>query len=155
MKSYRKFLSFLMLVIVATVACVFCGCSPKEDATQLSEPEVEEPIQTDGVEILSIDEIEAMAEKNPEIITVKQARELCAEVLGEYGSETGFPISYRCEEAIAIDGKIYYVMNMAWLVDNSHWSHIGECFVNIDGKEIYNGSAFNGEYEITERIWPD
>ena len=153
MKTNRKFIGFLMLALVTVGACAFCGCSAGEKAAEQNVPD--EIITSDEVSVISDEQIEMMSGKKPGIITKDEAQELCAEVLGEYDPDTGFLMSYRCGEVISAGGKIYYVVYMSWLVDNSHLSRIGECFVSVDGKEIYNGSAFDGDYEITERIWPE
>ena len=91
--------------------------------------------------------------KVPETITAEEAEKLCAEVLGDYAEETGFPISYKCTDEIDFFGKEYYVMHISWLVNNSHLSYIGNAFVTKDGKAIYDGVVSGEEFEITSLRW--
>lgn len=91
--------------------------------------------------------------QNEEYITAQEAEKLCGEVMGEVAEETGFPVSYRCQGAVSVGGKFYYVMHVSWLVDNSHWSYIGNCFVSCDGREIYDGIVSEKEYKITKLLW--
>lgn len=98
-------------------------------------------------------EVGALVEQNEEYITEQEAEKLCGEVMGEVAEETGFPVSYRCRGAVSVSGKFYYVMHISWLVDNSHWSYIGNCFVSCDGREIYDGIVSEKEYKIIKLLW--
>lgn len=91
--------------------------------------------------------------KNEISFEKEDAEKLCAEVLGDYAEETGFPISYKCIDKKTVDGKEYYVMHITWLVDNMHQSYIGNAFVSTDGEEIYDGIVSGDEFEITSLRW--
>jgi len=92
-------------------------------------------------------------EQNQNVITQQEAEKLCLDVLGDIAEENGYPISYRCIDTVSIDGKMYYVMYIAWLVNNSHWSYIGNCYVSFDGQEIYDGIFTPAKYEIMGLRW--
>ncbi len=111
-----------------------------------------EPIpQTD--DIISVSDDATTAGQKQNVITQQEAEKLCLEVLGDTAQENGFPISYRCIDTVSIDDKMYYVMHIAWLVNNSHWSYIGNCFVSLDGDEIYDGIFTPAKYEIMGLRW--
>lgn len=86
-------------------------------------------------------------------ITPEEAERLCLEILGDKAEETGFPMSYRCMGTFSEKDKTFYVIEIRWLVNNSHFSYIGNCFVNLDGSEIYNGIAIAEETKITDLLW--
>ncbi|MBR5236704.1 MAG: hypothetical protein IKW06_04980 [Clostridia bacterium] len=86
-------------------------------------------------------------------ITQQEAEELCHLILGEKDEETGFIFSFGTSGAVETQGKQYYVIRASWLVDNSHLSYIGDFFVSADGKEMYDGTAFQGEYIMEKVIW--
>ena len=86
-------------------------------------------------------------------ITPEEAEKLCYSALGEKDGQTGFPFSFATTETVEKDGEEYYVVRASWLVNNSHFSYIGDFFVKTDGKEIYNGFADDGEYTIENIIW--
>jgi len=107
----------------------------------------------DYIAEVPISEVESIAKEQKNGITKQEAENLCRKVLGEKAEENGFPISYRCISAVSADNKLYYVMNIAWLVNNNHWSYIGNCYVSSDGQEIYDGIASPAKYEMTELRW--
>jgi hypothetical protein len=75
-------------------------------------------------------------------------------VLGEAADDTGFRLAYRFVEAIEFEDQYYYVMYMSWLVDDNHWSYIGEVMVSASGDEIYSGAVDReGNYFIVEKLW--
>lgn len=86
-------------------------------------------------------------------ITAEEAEKLCYSVLGDKDEETGFTFSFGVTGTCEKEEKQYYVIRASWLVNNSHMSYIGDFFVSFDGKEIYNGYAKSGEYEISDIIW--
>ena len=86
-------------------------------------------------------------------ITSENAEKLCYSVLGEKDEETDFPFSFRTIKIIEKDGKEYYVVRASWLVNNSHMSYIGDFFVSMDGKEIYDGFVNADEYSKEKLIW--
>ena len=90
-------------------------------------------------------------------ITKEKAEELCYFVMGDRDDETGFLFSFGASAAIETrtSKSQYYVIRASWLVNNSHMSYIGDFFVSADGKEIYNGTALNGEYIIGDIIWKE
>lgn len=88
-------------------------------------------------------------------ITQQEAEKLCSSVLGEKDEETGFIFSFGISGAIKTEGKQYYVVRASWLVNNSHLSYIGDFFVSADGKEIYGGTALQGEYIMENLIWSE
>lgn len=90
-----------------------------------------------------------------DIITPEEAEKLCYSVLGEKDEDTGFPFSFGATGIYEEDGKQYHVIRASWLVNNSHLSYIGDFFVSVDGKEIYNGFAKSGSYEIENIIWSE
>ncbi len=90
-----------------------------------------------------------------ERITQEEAEKLCASVLGEKDEETGFPFSFGATGTIQKDGKEYYVIRTSWLVNNDHLSYLGDFFVSVDGKEIYDGFTQSGEYSIGKLIWSE
>lgn len=86
-------------------------------------------------------------------ITQQEAEKLCYSVFGEKDEETGFIFSFGTSGAVKTEGKQYYVIRASWLVNNSHWSYIGDFFVSADGKEIYGGTALSDEYTMENVIW--
>lgn len=90
-----------------------------------------------------------------DIITPEEAEKLCYSVLGEKDEDTGFPFSFGATGTYEEDGKQYHIIRASWLVNNSHLSYIGDFFVSVDGKEIYNGFAKSGSYEIENIIWSE
>lgn len=88
-------------------------------------------------------------------ITQQEAERLCYSVLGGKDEETGFIFSFGASGAVETEGKQYYVIRASWLVNNSHLSYIGDFFVLADGKEIYSGTALQGEYIIGNLIWSE
>jgi len=87
-------------------------------------------------------------------ISGSEAVNLCYEVLGEKAVETGFALSYQHVDSVEIENKKYYVINMYWLVEDSHWSFIGNAMVSNNGHEIFDGALEqNGSYIIAEKIW--
>ena len=155
----KKKICIIVLLIVAIVILIYAGLrivnvSDGNDVlTNIENVTETETTKTPG-EIVEIDlsDIEAIAQ-NKNYLTKHEAEELCLDVLGDTAEENGFSISYSCIGAVKADDELYYVMHIAWLVDNNHWSYIGNCYVSIDGEEIYDGVAFSGEYEMTELIW--
>ena len=100
-----------------------------------------------------ISDVESIAKEQEDGITKEEAESLCREMLGDKAEENSFPISYRCISAVSANNKLYYVMHITWLVDNNHWSYIGNCYVSSDGKEIYDGIVSTSKYEMTELRW--
>ena len=88
-------------------------------------------------------------------ITPEEAEKLCYSVLGDHDEATGFPFSFGAVGTYEKDGQQYHVIRASWLVNNSHMSYIGDFFVSVDGKEIYNGFAQPDAYEMGNRIWND
>ena len=86
-------------------------------------------------------------------ISQQEAEALCLPVLGDRDDTTGFTVSYRCIGAVEKDNRQYYVIDVSWLVDNSHWSHIGNLFVSADGKEIYDDTVNQSEYIFEDILW--
>lgn len=86
-------------------------------------------------------------------ISKEEAEQLCYNIMGKEDKETGFLFSFGTSGAITKDGKQYYVIRASWLVNNSHFSYIGDFFVSADGKEIYDGIALSDEYIIKNKIW--
>ena len=117
-----------------------------------NEFESEQNFDESIVEVPILDVV-AITEQTQNGITQRQAEDLCRNVLGETAEENGFPLSYRCISAVSANDKFYYVMDIAWMVNNDHWSYIGNCFVSSDGQEIYDGIVLSGEYEMTELRW--
>lgn len=105
----------------------------------------------EDVKEIPLSDVEALTDQT--VLTQQEAEKLCGEVLGDKAEENGFPISYRCIGAVSANDQLYYVMHISWLVDNSHWSYIGNCFVSVDGQEIYDGVASQGKYEMTKLRW--
>ena len=82
-----------------------------------------------------------------------EAEKLCGEMLGTVAPETGFPLSYNHVGSATFGEETYYVMRITWLVNNSHQSYIGDCFVSDDGSAIYDGYATPTSYELGELRW--
>ena len=96
---------------------------------------------------ISIDDVKGISQS--------EAEDLCYAVMGEKDEETGFAYSFGATGAIEKGEKQYYVIRASWLVENSHLSYIGDFFVSVDGKEIYEGTAIMGEYEILNKLWSE
>lgn len=142
----KKAISVLCLV---AVVLSFCACLKEGNVSDSNE------VATDFEDIaeISIADIEKIADEENDVITAAEAEKLCRDVLGDEAEETGFPISYRCTGAVSADDELYYVMNIAWLVNGANWSYIGNCYVSSDGEKIYDGVAYSGKHEITELRW--
>ena len=146
-KKQRVFLTAGVRAAVLLL-CFFAGLIYYR--TQTSEPPaIEDGNVSDTQASGAVDTEEAQKK----VITQYEAEALCAEVLGDKAEENGFPISYKCIDEISVDGKMYYVMHMAWYVNNDHWSYIGNCYVSHDGEEIYDGIVSDGKYEMTKLRW--
>lgn len=120
--------------------------------TVITEHKTEQIFDKDIVEI-PISDVETIAKQSENGLTSMEAEQLCREIVGEKAEENSFPISYRCISAVSVNDKLYYVMHISWLVNNSHWSYIGNCFVSYDGKEIYDGLFLEEKYSMTELRW--
>lgn len=107
----------------------------------------------DYIAEVPISDVEAIAKEQENGITKQDAEKLCQKILGDKAEENGFPISYRCISAVSANNKLYYVMHIAWLVNNNHWSYIGNCYISSDGQEIYDGIVSQSEYTMTELRW--
>ena len=136
----------IILAILFPAVIIYSRISAPEE-----ENDKDEHIIPDIIEEVEISYVESEAKENG--ITMKEAEELCHEVLGDIAYETGFPITYKCINAVAAKGKLYYVMNISWFVNETHWSYIGNCFVSSDGDEIYDGIANSDGYEMTQLRW--
>lgn len=88
-------------------------------------------------------------------ITQQEAEELCYFILGDKDDATGFTFSFGVLGAVKTNKKQYYVIRASWLVNNSHLSYIGDFFVSADGKEVYSGTALEGEYIMESIIWKE
>jgi len=87
-------------------------------------------------------------------ISEEDAANLCRTILGETAEETGFMLAYRCVEIIEFEEQNYYVLTISWLVDDNHWSYIGEVMVSASGDEIYSGIVdLEGNYYLVEKLW--
>lgn len=141
-----------VLFIIIILAVLFSGVIVYRHISAPGEENItDEKIIPDSIKEVEISYVESEAEDGG--ITAKEAQELCLEVLGDIAPETGFPISYRCISAVSAKEKLYYVMHISWLVNETHWSYIGNCFVSSDGNEIYDGIADSSGYEMTELRW--
>ncbi len=137
----------ILILWIFTIAIAFCAGIKFGDVSVDNEP----ISKTDNTISVSDDATTAGQKQN--VITQQEAEKLCHDVLGDVAEENGFPISYRCIDTVSIDDKMYYVMHIAWLVNNSHWSYIGNCYVSFDGQEIYDGIFTPAKYEIMELRW--
>lgn len=109
--------------------------------------------KSEGIVEIPLSDIETIVAQKQNVLTQQEAEKLCRDALGDKAEENGFPISYRCISAVSANDKLYYVMHITWLVDNNNWSYIGNCYVSIDGQEIYDGIVSSGKYEMTELRW--
>jgi len=127
----------------------------KENSGYVLEIPQEEPEKENSRYIVEIpiSDVESIAKEQDNGITKEEAERLCLEIMGDKADENGFPISYRCISAVSANDKLYYVMHITWLVDNHHWSYIGNCYVSSDGKEIYDGIVSPARYEMTRLKW--
>ncbi len=140
----KIFISLLCIgiVLVAVLICFKMGnCSTETEQFNKSIAE------------LLVSEVETIAKRSENGLTSIEAEQLCRDVLGDKAEENGFPISYKCISAVSANDKLYYVMHITWLVNDSHWSYIGNCYVSFDGREIYDGVVSGEEYEITDLRW--
>ena len=88
------------------------------------------------------------------IISEEDAINLCRTVLGDKAMENGFILGYRCDARIECNGTQYYVITMSWLVDDNHWSYIGELMISTNGNQIYSGTIdYDGNYYLDEKLW--
>lgn len=122
----------------------------EESFNCLSSTKAEKPFVSDEVQ-----KVKTTTEENVENeISVNEAVSLCYEVLGEKAVETGFALSYQYVNSVEIENKKYYVINIYWLVEDSHWSFIGNAMVSTNGHEIFDGTLEqDGSYIIAEKIW--
>ena len=139
-------ITLTMSFLAGTIAC------QKPNTIEIETENDYEEILPYTVEI-PVSDAEALAARQENGITKEEAEKLCYKVLGDVADENGFPISYRCIGAVSANNKCYYVMHNTWLVDNNHWSYIGNCFVSYDGEEIYDGYVMPAKYEITRLRW--
>lgn len=71
--------------------------------------------------------------------TQEDALALLQETFGAEDADTGFPFSYQYVEVSEVDGVSYYNFRMSWLVENDHYSYLGNMFVALDGSVVYSG----------------
>ncbi len=157
----KKKINIIILWII-TMILAFC-VGTKVDNTPISsklsnnanDTITKIPIEesADYIVEVPISDVESIAKEQEHGITEQEAEILCRDVLGDKAEENGFPISYRCISAVSANDKLYYVMHITWLVDNNHWSYIGNCYVSSNGKEIYDGIVSAGKYEMTKLRW--
>jgi outer membrane protein assembly factor BamB len=58
---------------------------------------------------------------------------------GDVAEDTGYPLGVLpCWTETASNGRLCYVMQFQWLVDNDHWSTLDRIFVDADTGEIYS-----------------
>lgn len=139
------------LIISFFIGMTYHWASTTEIKTTKDYGQIKEITNKSEVVEVPVSDVESIAKE--EGITKEEAEQLCQEVLGDKDEENSFPISYRCIGAVSANNKLYYVMHIAWLVDNNHWSYIGNCYVSSDGKEIYDGIVSPAKYEMTELKW--
>ena len=163
----------ICLILVAILVVAIGGIVYHKTAQTENEPAIpqNEPVQTPDVEVPVPEQDEDVAAPTPkedekpdgEIIeiplesvkgiTPEEAENLCYAALGEKDEETGFIFSFGTAGAVETGGTQYYVIRASWLVNNSHLSYIGDFFVSADGRTIYSGTAFSGEYTMDKIIW--
>lgn len=156
----KKILIYVLCVIIALTTIVIClklgkdtaVDEPENNATIVDETENGQTSDKDIAEI-PVNVAEEIAEQSKNGITIAEAEQLCADVLGDKAEENDFPISYKCISAVSANNSLYYVMNISWLVNGEHWSYIGNCYVSFDGCEIYDGIVSGEEHEIMELRW--
>ncbi len=112
---------------------------------QGQEKVIGETKSNDDITPISVDDVKG--------ITGREAEELCYYVLGEKDEDTGFSFSFGTSGAVQKGEKQYYVIRASWLVDNNHFSYIGDFFVSADGKEIYDGVVSGEKYEMMDLKW--
>lgn len=156
----KKILVSVLCVIIALTAIVICLKMGKNKAVDESKNDVivvdetkNEQTSDKDIAELPASVAEAIAAQSKNGLTIAEAEQLCADVLGDKAEENGFPISYKCISAVSANNSLYYVMNISWLVNGDHWSYIGNCYVSFDGCEIYDGIVSGEEYEIMELRW--
>ncbi len=156
----KKRISIIILWIVTIALAFYVGTkmdnpSNNIELTNNTNDTITEKEQSfDNIIVeIPISDVESIAAAQKNGITQQEAELLCREVLGDKAEENGFPISYRCISAVSTNDKLYYVMHITWLVDNNHWSYIGNCYVSSDGQEIYDGIVSQGKYKMTELRW--
>ena len=86
-------------------------------------------------------------------ISPDKAEKLCYEVMGEKDEITGFAFSFVYDKTIEKEGKEYHVIRAEWFVNNNHLSYIGNFFVSVDGKEIYDGYEDSDTLKIENLVW--
>ena len=130
-------------VMIAVIICVVYGFLHHGEYPVKSDI----PAETETVTETSSDEVKG--------ITPEQAEKLCYNVMGEKDDATGFPFLFRNEGMVCENGKQYYLIRASWLVNNSHFSYIGDFFVSADGKQVYSGISEEGENVISGLIWSE
>ena len=148
MKKFRVVFTIALLVVTLVIS-FFVGVTYHEAST--TEVDINESV--DYIIEGSIYDVETIFKGQKNAITKQEAENLCRNILAEKAEETGFPISYRCIGATSANDKLYYVMHITWLVNNSHWSYIGNCFVSFDGREIYDGIVSQDKCTMTQLRW--
>mgnify|MGYP005611459073 CR=1 FL=1 len=148
------------IIIVAVLFFAIGGILHYKTFISNNETAVEynEPVQKQDVvvnETKSDDDIIEISVDSVKGITQEDAEKLCHSVFGEKDEETGFLFSFGTSGAVETEEKQYYVIRVSWLVNNSHLSYIGDFFVSADGKEIYDGTALQGEYIMENLIWSE
>ena len=96
-------------------------------------------------------------------ITQNEVINICREILGEIddanrpfgkGFNTGFKLGYRCNAALEYNDIQYYAVTMSWLVNDNHWSYIGDVIISANGDEIYEGHEHSdGTYSFGKLLW--
>lgn len=151
-----------ILCVVIVILLVFAISSILYYKTFISDNENavihSEPVPNQDIEVLDTKSDKDIVEISLDSITgitPEEAEKLCQSVLGEKDEETGFTFSFGTSGAVEANGKQYYVIRASWLVNNSHMSYIGDFYVSADGKEIYSGTTFQGEYIMENIIWSE
>ena len=147
----KKILSVILVLIfvfafIRISTSTYENIKRRDDATvQNQETAIGETKKDGDITPISVDDVRG--------ITGQEAEELCYYVLGEKDEDTGFVFSFGTSGAVQKDEKQYYVIRASWLVNNDHFSYIGDFFVSADGKEIYDGVVSGEEYEMTDLRW--
>lgn len=143
----------ILLFILFAVSVSFAGCADKNLITHAGQTFTPTTMQTKLPTSFDEETTIQLPVDSVVGITESAAIALCYEILGEKAEETGYELAYRCVGAIEVKGVQYYVMDVTWLVDEKHWSYIGEVMVSADGCTIYDGDSKNGNYFLGEKRW--
>ncbi len=143
-----RILLILLLASIVMAGCTKEALKPDEDTTvptESTEATDASDVNEKKISWIELDDVDG--------ITADEAIALCRSEVGTVDDETGFEISYRLIGAGEYEGEQYYILRMEWLVDNNHWSYIGDLAVSAKEDKIYDTHCRDEDCTLSDVWW--